>query len=67
MAFDHAYGDGLRARLPAKDTYQRAAAPGGDVDTGKIVEALGRPLVDRQALCAIGLDDVAEGREGFLR
>lgn len=67
MAFNHADGYWPRAGLPAKDADQRVAALGGDIHTGEIVKALGRSLVDRQALRAGGLDHVAEGGEGFFR
>lgn len=67
VAFDHANGNGPRARLSAKNTDQRFAAIGRHVNTGEIVKPLGRAFIDGHSLGAIGLDDVSEGRECFLR
>ena len=66
VAFDHANGDWLGAGLSAKDAYQRIAAFGRDIHTGKIVKTLCRSFIDRQALCASCFNHISEGRERFF-
>jgi len=67
VAFDHANGDGPGAGLSPENADQRLAAIGGHVYTGEIVKAFGGAFIDGHSLGAIGLDDVSEGRECFLR
>lgn len=66
MTFDHFNGDRLGTGLAPEDTDQQFAAVGGDVNTGEVVEPVGGSFVDRQALCAVRLDNVTKGCKGFL-
>src|SRR5690606_2111802 len=55
------------ARLAAEDADERSSAPGRDIDAGEIVEALGKAGIDGEMRRTVGLDDIAEGGEGFAR
>ncbi len=66
MALQHADGD--RRRPPgAVEDRDDDLAVGPGVDGGERVVAPRRPLVDRELLGALALQDGAEGREGFRR
>lgn len=67
MAFHHLYFDGLRPGLAAKDTDQGCPAVGFDIDPGEVVKPVGRSLVNRKMLGAVGFYNVAERRERFTR
>ncbi len=66
MTFDHFNGDRLGTGLAPEDTDQRFTAVGGNVNTGEVVESVGGSFVDRQALCAVRLDNITKGCEGLL-
>lgn len=55
----------MRTGLTPENADQRRAAFVSRVDPGKIVETVRGAFIDGEALCAIGLDNVAEGRKGF--
>jgi hypothetical protein len=67
MAFHERETQGGGARLAAEDADEGASAPCGNIDAGEIVEALGKSGIDGEMRSTLGLDDIAEGGEGFAR
>jgi hypothetical protein len=67
VAFHQREAQRDRARLAAEDADERPSAPGRDIDLGEIMEALGKAGIDGEMRSAAGLDDIAEGGEGFAR
>lgn len=67
VALDHFYVNRMRAGLAAEYADQRNAALGFDIDTGEIVEPVGRSLVDGEMPGADGFDDIPERCKGIPR